>query len=212
MSSSSMKVYPMKYPHRAEITWFFAFKALFGGLGKKGMPGLKAMILLGGLVCPFIFSLQFAQHSRLLAGAIPPEVPVIRTTGTLVWEIEKQGIREVSYVDLVTDEGKTYPVRQETYFAEIEALARASSPTKLHVEGFLLKNTTLRGGSSFWFTSVQLPDGRFLVTAPQSIKELERARRNREAIALFLLTVIFLWTISLLNVYRLKRQFSIEPK
>jgi hypothetical protein len=174
------------------------------------MPGLKGMILVAALIWPIVFYLDNWKNSEELSGAIPPNVPIIHTAGKLIWKIEKEGIREVSYVELLTDDGKTYPVRQETYFADTEALARGKLRTRINVDGFLLKNKSLKGGMSFWFTSVMLPDGHFLVTPQQSMADLERERKNYGAIHLSLATMIFLWAITFLNVYRLKTKLSME--
>jgi len=188
---------------KRQITWFFAFKTLFNGIGSKGMFGLKALILAGALYGPCIFYFMHLQTVERLSGAVPPTAPVIRATGYLVRKIERHGLKEVPYFDFVTDDKRIYKVTQEAAIRGSGKLAASSPPTRIYAEGFFLRN----GSGSFWFTFVRLADGRVLVTPEQSMKQLDK---QRHAIAGLIYIVLFFWVVSLFNIYQLKRKLSME--
>jgi len=190
---------------KKQVTWLFAFKKLLGGIGSKGMFGLNAAILVGALCTPFIFSFQYFQHAEIVSGPIPPDVPVIRATGYLIRKIEKHGLKEVPYFDFVTDDKKIYRVGEETAFRGAYEFSVSSPPKKIYAEGFLLNHEN----GLFFFTLVRLPDGRTLVTSEQAMNDLKKTRDYKNYLG-FIYVVIFLWAVSIFNIYKLKRKLSTE--
>lgn len=190
---------------KRQVTWFFAFKKLLGGIGSKGILGLKAAVLVGALCTPFIFSFQYFQHAESISGAIPPSSSMIKATGIFVRKVKKQGIREVSYIDFITNDGKNYPADGEAWFDGEESLARSNPPIEVYVEGFVLKN----GTGSFFATLVKLEDGHLLLSPENAMNALEKKRDYKNYLG-FICMVIFLWIVSLFNIYKLQKKLSME--
>lgn len=186
-----------------QISWLAAARELLRLSNKKGIQGLKGYLFFAALTWPLVFYLSHIKNSEMLSGAVPPTAPTIRITGYLSRKIEKQKIKETAYYELTTDNMNIYKIPLETAFHGAEKLAATTPPKRIYAEGFFLKN----GSGAFWFTSVKLENGRTLLTPSQSTKQLYRQKNE---ITWYVYTLIFLWSISLFNLYKIKTNQPIK--
>jgi len=182
-------------------TWFAAFRELFLGLTRKGLPALNAFILILALAwLPIYYFDRKAVHG-LLSGDLPPKVPIIKLTGYLNTKDNAVGIRHVMGYELDADDGRVFEIPKKTLFRGVGDYLGL----KLHhiyVEGFLLQN----GSGPFWFTSVKTFEGRVFVTPELSMKDLNERGSYYEPISATVL--IASWSITLVNLYIQKRKLS----
>ncbi|UWF47061.1 hypothetical protein NYP20_17085 [Pseudomonas sp. N3-W] len=133
---------------KEKMSWFTAFYQMWGGkavgLGKNHRA--KSVWMIAAVILSILGPLFQIMHSQNYSGALPPEAPMIKTTGTFIRYIGHAGLKEVPYIVFTTDSGITYRTEDIVAPGALSDLGDKKPPVKVYAEGFLLNN----GAGSFY--------------------------------------------------------------
>jgi hypothetical protein len=164
---------------KPKVTWFSAYKVLSRGkspaIGKH--PGWKSSILNIAVVAPIAIAFVGGNQIRMVSGAIPPDVPVVKAVGTFVQVTRGQS----SYVAYVSEDGHVYNQERGTTIRDDKNLPQGIPPPKVYVEGFLREN----GRGYFWPMTIRMADGKILLSSKQSMENYRKIKRRTYALTAF---------------------------
>ncbi|WP_248800586.1 hypothetical protein [Pseudomonas sp. MWU13-2105] len=188
-----------------KMSWLSAFDMMLNGtalgLGKNHWAKslwLKFAIVF--MVAGPMFEYIGAQD---YSGDMPPEVPMIKTTGAFIRYVGYAGVKKVSYIQFNADNGVTYRTQNAVAPAELDDLGGLKSPIKVYAEGFLLKN----GEGSFYPLRLTTLDGVDLASPDKLMKSLLIGRNPfhiKKIVGLFFIALI-LWGGSFFYANQLRR-------
>ncbi|NWB95563.1 hypothetical protein HX882_06640 [Pseudomonas gingeri] len=131
-----------------KMSWFSALDIMLNGtafgLGKYHWA--KSLWLKFAIMFMVVGPMFEYIDAQDYAGAMPPEAPMIKTTGTFIRYIGYSGAKSVSYIQFNADNGMTYRTQHAVAPAELDGLGGLKSPIKVYAEGFLLRD----GSGSFY--------------------------------------------------------------
>ncbi|WP_322086058.1 hypothetical protein [Burkholderia sp. BCC1999] len=183
--------------------WISAFNVLLIGRSKiiGKYPGWKSSLLWFSLIGPFV--ILFVQGGRIVSasGAIPPDVPVIRSTGHFKQVTKGQA----SWVAFETTDGHSYNMERGTSISAQGRIPGGNPPPLVYVEGFLLES----GRGSFWPMLIKAPDGKLFSTREQSMGLLAAVRkRNMQLLVGECVLLVIFSTISFLNLIKIRKSLK----
>jgi|GEM_PF-2500460 len=188
-----------------KLSWLSAFDMMLNGtaLGLGKNHWVKSLWLKFAIVFMVVGPMFECIDAQDYAGAMPPEAPMIKTTGTFIRYVGYAGVKEVSYIQFNADNGMTYRTQHSVVPAELDDLGRLKSPIKVYVEGFLLKN----GGGSFYPLKLTTLNGVDLASTDKLMKSLLIGRNPfyiKKLAVLFFITLV-LWGFSFFYANQLRR-------
>ena len=129
----------------------------------------QSIVMASGIwtvAAPFLFwpgSLEYR-------GATPPAVPLIKTTGKVVFESERRGLKYASITNLVTRDGQSIRLQGDfTSLSEIKEWTDIHPTETIYVEGFRLRD----GKGLFWISYATTLDGRVLAGREKQQRSLK---------------------------------------
>lgn len=191
----------MDKSEKPKITWFTAFKALSRGrapaIGRY--RGWKSLALQMAIVGPFVFCLVQGRQISIYSGAIPPNVPIIRGTGTFV---EKR-LGQSSWLAFVDRNGRSYNLERGTSTKNVWKTPQELPPPVVYVEGFFREN----GSGYFWPLLIRTMNGQILLEPKTSISLLMNERRVSRNLLIFeLISCVALILLSIFNLVKTKQR------
>ncbi|CAB3637700.1 hypothetical protein [Trinickia soli] len=190
---------------KKHISWFIAFKILLIGkapaIGRY--PQWKSTVLVCAIAVPIGLGPVSWKQIATVSGGVPPQVPLIRATGTFVQVTRGQA----SYVSLVTDDGHAYNMERGTTLRHDIDMLQGDPAPRVYVEGFLRED----GRGYFWPTLIKAPDGRLLLTPERSMLKLRSMIKSMRRLSIFFAVLTAaIWIISIYFLFEVKRNLSVE--
>ncbi|NWB95568.1 hypothetical protein HX870_03625 [Pseudomonas gingeri] len=153
-----------------KISWFSALSLIWRGqafgLGKNYRMisyWVKFAAMLS-ILAPFM---EYSS-SRDFIGAMPPDVPMVKTTGTFVRYVGHEGLKQVPYIIFRADNGVEYRTEHSVAPTAIDNLGGLKIPIKVYVEGFVLRD----GRGSFYPLKITTVNGVYLESSDALMEEL----------------------------------------
>jgi hypothetical protein len=194
----------------SDISLLKAFSILFNGSDYQIGEGhhWKRGALMLAMALTAIFPILNFWNSQSYAGAEPPDVPLIKSIGSItVGKYNPRGIIRQYNVNFHAGDGKIYYLMDDAIGPD--ELKTFELRLNFNVEGFLLQD----GRGFFWPTLITGPDGHILLDPEKSSRILNS---NRDPFGKLLLleyaSTLPLWIISLLNAIKLRKKFTEEIK
>lgn len=182
--------------------WKIAFWLVLHGPASSVGTGFKwKQSLLSLSIGWMIYSpLLTFYHSLPYRGAIPPEAPLVKSTGRIIFGFEP-GLKSTPLARFVVDTGKRLKLQDPSGLETISEWQNQNPSSEIYVEGFLLRD----GSGLFWMTYVAGADGKVLLNRTEQVRELKLARDPFNSVLLWMyITSVPMWLISINNVRKVK--------
>jgi len=155
---------------KKRMPWLSAFYLMWRGkavgLGKNHRA--KSLWMMSAVIFSIAGPIFQFDHSQTYSGALPPEVPMIKTTGVFVRYVGHVGLKAMPYILLNADNGMTYRTEDLVAPKGLSDLGDVKPPVKVYVEGFLLNN----GSGSFYPLKLTTISGQYIVSSDGLMKQL----------------------------------------
>jgi hypothetical protein len=187
-----------------KISWFSAFLLMWRGkaveLGKNHR--IKSLWMVFAVLFSITWPIFEYINSQDFAGALPPEAPMIKTTGTFIRYIEHVGLKEVPYILFNAENGMTYRTEHIVAPGVLDDLGQLKPPVKVYAEGFLLKD----GKGSFYPLRLATINGVELTSSNQLMERLLIGRNpfHVKKLKIILLIALISWGFSFFYANKLR--------
>lgn len=169
------------------------------GAGYRWKNGLLILALVFTVSTPF-FSFT---NSRAYQGAMPPDTPLIKAFGNVVFRDETRGVKSVSVAEFMVNAGKTLTLEGDyAGLPEIRDWQAKRPGETIYVEGFEL----LDGRGLFWISYAAARDGTVLMQRDHQAKAIKNLRNPFNASAFWMLVIVTgpMWVACFINVSKVR--------
>lgn len=166
------------------------------GVGFKWKQSILSLAIGWVIYSPF----HTFYHSLPYRGDIPPDVPLVKSAGNIIFGFEPD-LKSTPFARFVVDTGKGLKLQDPSGLEIIREWENQNPSRKIYVEGFLLRN----GAGLFWLTYVAGADGKILLSREGQLRQLKMVRDPFNSVLLWMYVLSLpMWIISINNVRKVK--------